>query len=107
MRFAHVDVAFHERKTGQSHVSLKYPFKVMPQIVMVLVGIKPMRIFAPIGLFFLAIATVVAAYQLVLWFMGIGLKPIQNVNLVIGTSLFGLQTLFFGILAELIVGFRK
>lgn len=107
MRFTHVDVAFHERKAGESHVSLKYPFKVLPQIVMVLVGVRPMKIFAPIGLFFLGIATIVAAYQLVLWFMGIGHKPIQNVNLVIGTSLFGLQTLFFGILAELIVGLRK
>jgi non-ribosomal peptide synthetase component F len=30
-------------------------------------------------------------------------KPIQNANLVLGTGLFGLQTLFFGLLADLIV----
>lgn len=107
MRFAHVDVTFRERTTGQSFISLKYPFKVLPQILMVLVAVRPMRIFAPVGLFFLGIATVVAIYQIVLWALGMGNKPVQNVNLVLGTSLFGLQTLFFGILAELIVKTRS
>ena len=53
MRFAHVPVTFRERTTGRSFVSLAYPFKALPQIAMVLVGVRPMKLFAPIGLSFM------------------------------------------------------
>ena len=56
LRFAHVSVAFRKRVTGRSFVSFKYPFKVLPQIVMVLIGVKPLRVFGPIGLFFVLLA---------------------------------------------------
>ena len=39
MRFAHVDVSFNLRESGDSFVSLKYPFKVIYQLLMVLVSI--------------------------------------------------------------------
>lgn len=107
MRFAHVPVKFHKRITGKSFVSLMYPFKVLPQIIMVLVGVKPMRIFAPIGLLALLVSGVVSTWELTLWVMGESQKPILHVNAVLGFSFFGLQTLFFGILAELMVRFQR
>ncbi len=103
MRFEQVPVTFRKRTTGRSFVSFRYPFKVLPQIVMVLVGVRPMRVFAPLGIAFLAIAMIVAGWQVTEWFLGGGPKPIRSVNLVLGTGLFGLQTLLFGLLAELIV----
>jgi glycosyltransferase involved in cell wall biosynthesis len=103
MRFAHVPVAFRERTTGRSFVSLRYPFKALPQIGMVLVGVRPMKLFAPIGLGFMGLAGAVFAVELALWLAGLASKPVEHVNFVLGTGLFGLQTLFFGILAQLIV----
>jgi len=103
MRFAHMPVAFRKRLTGKSFVSLKYPFHVLHQIIMVLVGIKPMSIFAPIGFLFLLVGSLVFSWELILWLLGETHKPVIHVYTVLGFSLFGLQTLFFGILAELIV----
>jgi len=103
MRFAQVPVSFNPRTTGSSFVSFKYPFKVLPQILQVLVGIKPLKVFGPVALFFLGIGTIVAVFNLLCWFAGMTEKPIQQANLVLGSGLFGLQTLFFGLLADLIV----
>jgi len=103
MRFAHVPVAFRKRRTGRSFISFKYPLKVLPQIVRVIVGIKPLHVFGPIGLTFLLTGTVVFLVDLAAWMRGINAKPVLHVNAVLGLSLFGLQTLFFGLLADLIV----
>jgi glycosyltransferase involved in cell wall biosynthesis len=103
LRFAHVPVTFRRRTTGASFISYRYPFKVLPQIVLVLAGVKPMKVFAPIGVAFLVVALAVFGWELGLWLTDRAAKPVENVNLVLGTGLFGLQTLFFGILAELIV----
>jgi glycosyltransferase involved in cell wall biosynthesis len=106
MRFAHVPVHFRKRTTGRSFVSLRYPLKALPQIVRVLVGVRPMKVFAPIGLAFIGVALVVAAIELAEWMAGVAPKPIEHVNLTLGAGLFGLQTLFFGLLAQLIVEHR-
>ena len=103
MRFAQVPVTFNKRVSGTSFVSFRYPFKVLPQIIQVLVGVKPLRVFGPISLIFLGTGTLVGVLDLFDWIFGGSLKPIQHVNLVLGTGLFGLQTAFFGILADLIV----
>ncbi len=103
MRFDHVDVEFRRRETGRSFVSLRYPFKVLPQILMVLVSVRPMKVFGTIGIVFLAIAAGVFFWQLGEYFAGTSPKPVMSVNLVLGSGLFGLQSLFFGLLAELIV----
>ena len=106
-RFSHVSVAFHKRETGKSFISLKYPFKVFPQILMVVASVKPMKIFIPIGTSFILLSLLIASYQIAQWIFGDGQKPIQNVNLVLGSFLFGMQTVFFGVLAQLIVQFRS
>ena len=103
MRFEHVPVTFRKRETGQSFISLSYPFKVLSQMVLVLTGVKPMKVFAPLGLFFVAVAAGVFAWELGGWLLGSAVKPVRSVNFVLGTGLFGLQTLFFGLLAEMIV----
>jgi glycosyltransferase involved in cell wall biosynthesis len=107
MRFAHVPVTFRRRTTGKSFISMKYPLKVIPQLILVVISIKPMKIFLPVGLFFLIGATGIFSVELVLWFLGKTIKPVLHVNAVLGLAFFGLQTFFFGLLAELIVRTRR
>ena len=108
MRFHQVDVAFRERTTGKSFVSFKYPFRVLPQILLVLAAVKPMKIFLPAGGLAVGIAAVVAAVEVGLWAVGKGFaRPIEHVNLVMGLGLFGIQLLFLGLIAELILMTRE
>ncbi|SKA82539.1 Glycosyltransferase involved in cell wall bisynthesis [Paucidesulfovibrio gracilis DSM 16080] len=103
MRFAHVDVHFNERTTGSSFISWKYPFKVLLQIAQVIVGINPIRLFGPIAVALILLATLVGGFDLLDWVFGDAAKPIEHVNFTLGVGLFGVQTLFFGLLADLIV----
>jgi glycosyltransferase involved in cell wall biosynthesis len=107
MRFAQVSVAFRKRTAGKSFVSLRYPFRVAPQIFWVIVGLRPMKIFVPIGGFFLGLGGIVFLWQLIEYFRGITTRPVEDVNLVLGSTLFGLQTIFFGVLAQLIIENHK
>lgn len=107
MRFSHVPVTFRRRTTGKSFVSMKYPLKVLPQLILVIISVRPTKIFLPVGLFFLFSATGIFSVELVLWFLGKTVKPVLHVNAVLGLAFFGLQTFFFGLLAELIVRTRR
>ncbi|MCP4326899.1 MAG: glycosyltransferase family 2 protein [Alphaproteobacteria bacterium] len=107
MRFAQAPVTFHRRAAGTSFVSLRYPFVVGLQILTMLASVRPMQVFAPIGAFFLAIAAIVFAVEFVIWLAGGLNRPIEHVNLVLGSFLFGVQTLFFGLLAQMIVNLRR
>ena len=103
MRFEHVSISFKRRTTGKSFVSLRYPIKVLPQIFMVLVSIKPLRIFGPLGFLSLGGGSIVFLFEVMQFFLGMTPRPVMHVFLVLGLILFGIQTLFFGILAHLIV----
>ncbi len=103
LRFAHVPVHFRKRTTGRSFISFRYPFKVLPQLLMVLVGVKPLRVFGPIGLLFFLLGVGITATEFGLYLFGDASKPVQHVNIAIGSALFGVQTLFFGLIADLIV----
>ncbi|MBF0282897.1 MAG: glycosyltransferase family 2 protein [Magnetococcales bacterium] len=107
MSFAHVPVAFHPRTTGKSFISFRYPFKVLPQIFMVLIAVRPLKVFAPIGLLFFLLGATLFTVEFFQWLLGDAPKPVNHVNLVLGLTLFGLQTLFFGVLAHLIVEFKN
>ena len=107
MRFAQIPVVFRKRLTGESFVSFKYPFKVLPEVIRVLVGVKPLLIFGSIGFGFMLIGFLTFAWNIIGWLFGDAPKPVRNVNAVLGFSLFGLQTLFFGLLADLIVMMHK
>ena len=103
MRFRHVSIRFSKRLTGSSFVTLRYPTRVLAHILMVLISVRPMRVFVPVGAFFMVIGFIVFSVELAMWLTGHADKPVEDVNLVLGSTLFGLQTLFFGLLAELIV----
>ena len=90
LRFSHVLVTFNKRDTGKSFVSLSYPFKVIPQIIQVVIGIKPLKVFGPIGWFFLTLGIFVFTYQFIFYILNLTEKPVENVNLVLGSFLFGL-----------------
>jgi glycosyltransferase involved in cell wall biosynthesis len=107
MRFSHVAVTFRKRLTGKSFVSLKYPFKVSFQILLVLISVEPMKIFTSIGLVFLTMAFGLSAIEIAMFFAGNLPKPVEHVNAVLGLVFLGLQTLFFGLLAELIVKLNR
>ena len=103
LRFSHIDVHFTKRITGKSFITLKYPFQVLPQILMVLMSVRPMRVFFPIGSLFFLAGSLIFLFQIYYWIIGANDRPVNNVNLVTGLVFFGLHTIFFGILAELIV----
>lgn len=103
MRFAHVPVAFRPRETGQSFVSLRYPFKVLLQIFLLLTTLKPLRVFAPLGLAFMLLAGGILTWDFGHWLSGVYTQPAQHVNAILGFGLFGVQTLFFGVLGHLII----
>ena len=107
LRFSHVLVTFNKRDTGKSFVSLSYPFKVIPQIIQVVIGIKPLKVFGPIGWFFLTLGIFVFTYQFIFYILNLTEKPVENVNLVLGSFLFGLIILCFGFLADLVVKLNR
>ena len=65
-----------------------------------------MKVFLPIGSVFLAVGGIVFVWEFMQYLQGTTSRPVEDVNLVLGTSLFGLQTIFFGILAQLIIDSR-
>lgn len=107
MRFTQVSVSFRKRITGKSFITLRYPFRVLPQIFWVIVGLRPMKVFLPIGGAFLMLGGTVFLFEMAEYFAGITTRPVEDVNLVLGSTLFGLQTIFFGILAQLIIDTRR
>ncbi len=107
MRFSQVPIAFNERETGTSFISLKYPFKVLPQIFLLLVMARPLKVFLPPAGLFLAVALGLFSAELALWILDLSSKPVVHVNLVLGLALFGLNIGCFGLLAELIVRHRS
>lgn len=107
LRFSQIPVAFNKRQSGESFISFKYPFLVLPQIVQVLVGIKPLKVFGTIGGISIGIALFVSFINLIQYFTGNSVKPIMYSNFVLGVGLFGFQTLFFGFLADMIVQIQR
>ena len=107
LRFSHVLVTFNKRDKGKSFISLGYPIKVIPQIIQVIIGVKPLKVFGPIGWFFLSLGFLVFIFQTIMYFLGYTQKPVENVNLVLGSFLFGLQILCFVFLADLVVKLNR
>ncbi|MFC1646000.1 glycosyltransferase family 2 protein [Candidatus Omnitrophota bacterium] len=96
MRILEVPVVFHKRTEGTSFISFKYPFKVLPTLLRLLVQVKPLNIFLPLGLIFI-LAGIVLCYFVVtnkVQFFG----DASIVMLIMG----GIQIIIFGLLADAI-----
>ena len=107
MRFTHVPVTFRERTSGRSFVSYRYPFKVGKQIFLLLVTLAPLKVFVPVGLAFMAVGLLILGMDVVeFWQTGRG-NVIRRPFGVLGFGIFGLQTVFFGLLGHLVVTNRK
>ena len=102
MRFEQAPISFHRRQSGESFISLQYPFRVLSQLLVVMVLIRPLKIFLPLAGFSLGVAALTGAVELGMWAAGDAERPIEHVNFVLGLALFGLNTGFFGLLAEAI-----
>ena len=103
MRYYEVPVTFNARKTGKSFISIKYPFKVITAIIWILFHANPLRVFIPISLIFFVTSIIVTIFNLFSFYAGLADIPISNNVLVTVCFLAGLQTLFFGILADMII----
>jgi glycosyltransferase involved in cell wall biosynthesis len=107
MRFTHVPVTFRERITGRSFVSYRYPFKVGKQIFLLLVTLAPLKVFVPIGLAFMAVGLLILGMDVLeFWQTGRG-NMIRRPFGVLGFGIFGLQTVFFGLLGHLVISTRR
>ena len=102
MRFEQAPVAFHRRKSGASFISLQYPFRVLTQILVLMVLVRPLKVFLPLAAFFLGSGALIGTIELGMWATGNAERPVEHVNLVFGLAMFGLNTGFFGLLAEAI-----
>ena len=101
MRYAEVPVVFHPRTTGKSFVSFKYPSKVFPQILRVLVLVNPLKVFVPIGTISFSLGFLMFCTEVILFALG-RLGNIHDATIAI-LIVFGVQSLFFGLLADLII----
>jgi glycosyltransferase involved in cell wall biosynthesis len=106
MRYSEVPAVFHPRKTGKSFVSFRYPFYVLVNILRILVYANPLKVFSFVGLgfilfsvFHLVLSVMNEAYD---WNLKIFFGSLSVVTVILG-----MQALFFGILADLIIKKRK
>lgn len=103
MRYAEVPVVFRPRTTGRSFVSFRYPFKVLPAILRMLVHANPLRVFVPLGLAMWVVGAGFAALDiyehLVLGSPGF----IRHIGTVVLCGIGGLQVLAYGLLADLVI----
>ena len=103
MRYAEVPVEFHKRTTGKSFVSFKYPFKVLPAMLRILIYANPLRVFVPFGFIFIAIAMVIMVYDFFQYFAGASESTSEHPVTVMLLFTFGIQSVMFGLLADLII----
>lgn len=107
MRFTHVPVTFRERTSGRSFVSYRYPFKVGKQIFLLLVALAPLKVFVPIGLVFMAVGLLILGVDVVEFSQTGRGNVIRRPFGVLGFGIFGLQTVFFGLLGHLVISTRR
>ena len=101
-KFKQVPITFNKRIHGSSFVSLKYPFKVFWQIFIIYSSLKPLSTFGKLGSLLMFISILISSYQIYLFNAGINEKFIQNDDLISLLFLFGIQTIFVGVLGNLI-----
>ena len=106
-KFKQVPITFNKRIHGSSFVSLKYPFKVFWQIFIIYSSLKPLSTFGKLGSALIFISILSSSYQIYLFNIGVNNKFIQNDDLVSLLFIFGIQTIFVGILGNLINNYKN
>lgn len=101
-KFLQIPITFNKRVHGESFISYKYPFKVFWQIFIIYSTFKPMETFGKIGFFLIINSVIISFYQIFRYFNGYTDKIIQSDNLITLLFLFGIQTVFVGVIANLI-----
>jgi len=107
MRYMEVPVTFHSRKTGESFVSLKYPLIVILNIARVIIYANPLKVFSICGLGMIGFSICYFIVNKISRSLGWDLSFIFIKYLGLVTMILGVQTLFFGILADLIIKKRS
>ena len=107
MRYIEEPVTFHPRKAGKSFVTYRYPFHVISNILRAVIFGNPLKVFCMIGLGFILFSifyggvSVLALkfhWPIMSWFIP---------YLSLATIILGVQSVFFGILADLIIRKRN
>lgn len=107
MRFSHQEVTFSKREAGQSFVDLRYVYKALSQILVLLIFFQPLKIFGRFGLLLLSFGMLIVVYQSMAWMFGFSNRVVENVNLVLGLSIIGGQSLLAGLLGQLFVNLNS
>ncbi len=90
LRFVQVPITFKKRLEGESFVKLSYPFKAMMQILLLIIIKKPLSIFGYLGTSLIIISFVIASNQIYNYLYLNAIKPIININLVLGFGISGI-----------------
>lgn len=100
IRFIQVPITFEERLHGKSFVKLSYPFKAILQILLMILMKKPLSVFGNIGLIMTSASAIIFTTQLIEYFNNNSLRPIENVNLVMGLGISGVVFLITSIILK-------
>lgn len=102
MRYHEVPVDFYKRTTGKSFVSLKYPFYVIVNIFRIMVYANPLKAFSFIGLSLIAFSFSYFVLSVISDKLGWDISFVFIDKLSLASLIVGVQSFFFGILADLI-----
>jgi hypothetical protein len=107
MRYTEVPVVFHKRTKGKSFVNLKYPIYVFVNMFRVLVYAIPLRTFGTIGILCIGFSILYLILSLMAkkYNWGLSILFIDEVSLAF--LIVGIQSFFFGFLADLIIHKRR
>jgi len=97
MRVIEVPVGFHKRVAGDSFISFKYPFHVIPNIIRLFLHSFPLKIFVPLGLLFL-VAGALLSYHVVI----LGESSFFGDASIVILFTAGVQIIIFGLIADII-----
>jgi len=102
LRYAEVPVVFSPRTKGRSFVSLKYPFKVFHQMLRIFVMVNPLKVFIPLSIFLWLVAFTWGGCEFFVYKFYDSSIEFHDTSILL-LIIAGIQTFFFGLLADLIV----
>lgn len=107
MRYYEVPVQFYPRTSGQSFVSLKYPFYVIINILRVLTYANPLKVFSFIGASLITFSFSYYVFYIIAKRLNWDVSFILVDKLSLATLIVGVQCFFFGVLADLLIHKKK